>query len=290
MLLAAAQPSNAVLIVIDVAVVAILLLFLGIGIKKGMMKMGFHLIAAVLSIAIAVFACVPVTNAIAANTTWDDQLGDKLENALVKHIPYPYVEIKYYDHDNDASTDEVLGYEVALENGGVEMRPYDTILDGAGFFSLMKLQNILKTPIEEALAAEAKRLEADTEGNTQVEASVTFVTEVELYFAKLIIVAIAFVVLAIVARILLGVLGYLLDKMVRKLYIAHFVNSLLGAVFGLACGAVLLLVCITVLQLMQTLPFMEDVNNYLAGTKIVSFVMEKNVVYDWLASLLKLNG
>ena len=59
----------------------------------------------------------------------------------------------------------------------------------------------------------------------------------------------------------------------------HFLDKLLGGVFGFVLGAFIILMILTLLQLMLKLAFMEPVQNFLDKSYIVKFLMDKNFLY-----------
>lgn len=288
LLLGAMETAKLIAIVIDVAVVAFLLVFLFVGMKKGMLKMGYSLIAGVLTLVLAVMTVSPITELVKLRTNWDDNLNESLSTKLLDSLPPAaalspifYVDDEDYVPEVGAEEDENAGKKLVYrtEDG---VKDYDDIFKGSPV-GMLNLQKILKPAVEKALAKEAENA---AEG---MEVSVLMIDVVTDYISTGILLVILFIVLCILYRIVLAVIGLLIHKAVKRLYVVHFLDKVLGAVFGLAAGAVVLLVIVTVIQFISPFPFMDSVTPYLQETKLLSFIMDHNVAYQFLMKTVESN-
>lgn len=286
LLLGAMESAKLIAIVIDVAVVAFLLIFLFVGMKKGMLKMGYSLIAGILTLVLAVVTVSPVTEMVKLRTNWDDDLNESLSGKLLNSLPPTaslspifYVEDEdYVPPEEGVEEDENAGKKLVYrtEEG---VKDYDDIFKGSPV-GMLNLQKLLKPAVEKALAKEA---ENTAEG---VEVSVLMIDVVTDYISTGILLVIFFIVLCILYRIVFAVIGLLVQKAVKRLYVVHFLDKVLGAVFGLAAGVVVLLVIVTVLQFVSPFPFMDTATAYFQETKLLSFIMDHNVAYQFLMKMI----
>ena len=287
LLLGAMETAKLVAIIIDVAVVAFLLIFLFVGMKKGMLKMGYSLIAGILTLVLAVITVSPITEMVKLRTNIDDNLNNSLETKLLDSLPSTsiapifYVEDEDYVPEEGAEEDEKAGLKLVFrtEEG---IKDYEDIFKGSPV-GMLNLQKLLKPAVEKALDKEAENA---AEG---VEVSVVMIDVVTDYISTGILLVILFIILCILYRIVFAVIGLLVQKAVKRLYVVHFLDKVLGAVFGLAAGAVVLLIIITVIQFIMPFPFMDTVTPYLQETKLLSFIMDHNVVYNFLMNAVESN-
>ena len=105
---------------------------------------------------------------------------------------------------------------------------------------------------------------------------------------SIIFTGICFILLLIVSRIVIALLFKLLKKLVSSLYIVHFVDKMLGGVFGLAMGALFVLVLVTVIQILSQLAFMDAISEFMSKTIVTKFLMENNFLYDFLINSINL--
>ena len=63
---------------------------------------------------------------------------------------------------------------------------------------------------------------------------------------------------------------------------------MLGGVFGLAMGALFVLIILTIVQLLSQLSFMAPVNEFISNTFVTKFLMENNFLYDFLIKSVNL--
>ena len=255
-------------IIIDIVVVALVLVMTIVGIKRGFVKTIMGLATSVLVIVIAILAVTPLTNAIVEGTELDDMLNAELEKPLSEKLPNAYAKVYYYDTDGDDVKE--LVYEIDSER-----HPYDEIMGS----SLLKFVGNLAKPLVE-----------DKVDMNDSESSVYFIDAITSSITGYVFLVGMFIVLLIVVRLLMAILMKLLKKAVSRLYIAHFLDKVLGGVFGLAVGALIVFVVLTILQILAPMEFMSVVNAELAKTTLVSFIMDNNFLYSFIAEKIDVSG
>lgn len=252
---------------IDVILVAVLLLFVVIGAKKGFVKMTLGLVVSLAVLVGSIVLVTPITKVLIDNTNLDNQLMSAINDPIAAKLPGSYTTLYYYDLDGDPETED----ELVCDKDGSPM-PYDLVFDGT-VYKKFNLHKLIKPMVESALK------NGDNDHIYLVDA-LTF------SIASIIITSATFVVLLIVLRIILAIIMKLLSKAVSSLYVAHFFDKLLGAVFGLAMGAVIVIVIITLVQLFQNVAFMEPVITAIDRSYLTKLAMDNNFVYTLIAQKL----
>lgn len=245
--------SGIIAIAIDALVVIIVVIGLLLGAKKGFIR----LMAGFLTIIVVIFgsfALSPlVANLLSSKTTLDDKLSQTVETPLLKYISNPYAAIFYFDEDSDESTPGVLYYSI---DG--EQHPYSELSTGVIPSSVFKpfVVTELKT--------------AD---------SVYLINAVTISIAKLIILAASSIVLLIVLRVLIWLFIAIFKKLASSLYIMHLLDKVSGLLAGAGLGFLLILVITTILQLLQKYTFMDPVNIILEKTYITKFIADQELLF-----------
>lgn len=252
---------------IDVILVAVLLLFVVIGAKKGFVKMTLGLVVSLAVLVGSIVLVTPITKVLIDNTNLDNQLMSAINDPIAAKLPGSYTTLYYYDLDGDPETED----ELVCDKDGSPM-PYDLVFDGT-VYQKFNLHKLIKPMVESALK------NGDNDHIYLVDA-LTF------SIASIIITSATFVVLLIVLRIILAIIMKLLSKAVSSLYVAHFFDKLLGAVFGLAMGAVIVIVIITLVQLFQNVAFMEPVITAIDRSYLTKLAMDNNFVYTLIVQKL----
>ena len=255
-------------IIIDIVVVALVLIMTIVGIKRGFVKTVMGLATSVLVIVIAVLAVTPLTNAIVEGTELDDMLNDELGKSISEKLPNAYAKIYYFDTDGDDVKE--LIYEIDSER-----HPYDEIM---GSSILKSVGNLAKPLVEDKVDME------------DADSWVYFIDAITSSITGYIFLVGMFIVLLIVVRLLMAILIKLLKKAVSRLYIAHFLDKVLGGIFGLAVGALIIFVVLTIIQVLAPMEFMSVVNTELANTTLVKFIMDSNFLYTFIAEKIDVTG
>lgn len=243
-------------IIIDIAVVLIVVLFLVLGIKRGLIKTLQGFLSSIIVIALVVVSLVPITNLVINGTEWDNQLALKLETSFADKIPNAYANISYYDLYETG--EEVLVYEINNQK-----LDYENIFEGSTL-KFLGIGKLLKPQIEGQLKAD--------NGPEEV-LLISILTET---VTKYIFLAIMSIILLIAYKLVFWIIFKLLDKLSSNLYIMHFLNKTLGAIVGFLLGAVIVLIITTIIQLLSPLDFMSPVNAYLEQTALTKFLMDNN--------------
>ena len=268
-------------IVIDVVVIALIILMVILGIKRGFVKSLFGLLSIVIALAAAIFLTAPVADAVAANTEWDEDLRQELATSIADTLPNSEASVRYVYVDG--SEDPVLVYIPEDTNEQVE---FSEILSSGGLWSIMP-KSWLNEATTDMLNAQAEADEIDLDDPTNF---VSFREVTSQALVNVIYSVAGFIVVFIAARVLIWLLLLLLRKVVRNVYIAYFVDKMLGGIIGLALGLVIVLVLLTILQLMGEMSFMAEVNELLESTTITRLLMENNFLYELIAENVDLSG
>lgn len=252
---------------IDVILVAVLLLFVVLGAKKGFIKMTLGLIVSLVVLVGSIVLVTPITKVVIDNTNLDNQLMSAISDPIAAKLPGSYTTLYYYDLDGDPETAD----ELVCDKDGSPM-PYDLVFEGT-VYEKFNLQKLIKPMVESALK------NGDNDHIYLVDA-LTF------SIASIIITSATFVILLIVLRIVLAIIIKLLSKAVSSLYVAHFLDKLLGGVFGLAMGVVIVAVIITLIQLFQNVAFIEPVITAIDRSYLTKLAMDNNFIYTLIAQKL----
>ena len=268
-------------IVIDIVVIALIILMVILGIKRGFVKSLFGLLSIVIALAAAIFLTAPVADAVAANTEWDEDLRQELATSIADTLPNSEASVRYVYVDG--SEDPVLVYIPEDTNEQVE---FSEILSSGGLWSIMP-KSWLNEAATDMLNAQAEADEIDLDDPTNF---VSFREVTSQALVNVIYSVAGFIVVLIGASVLIWLLLLLLRKVVRNVYIAYFVDKMLGGIIGLALGLVIVLVLLTILQLMGEMSFMAEVNELLESTTITRLLMENNFLYELIAENVDLSG
>ncbi len=258
-------------IIVDVVVILLVVLITVVAIKKGFLKTVFGLLSSVLVIVIAIFASAPLAGAVGNGTQLDERLESVIQGGISSKVPNAYGEILYYDLDGDGVKDLAFKPE-----NSEECLPYSDIFQGSTL-KYLKLENIMRKTAESNLDAE------------DPDSYITVVHALSRTLTTYIFLTGAFIVISILAKIIFVILTKLLTKATENLYFMHFLDSLLGGVFGFVLGAFIILMILTLLQLMLKLAFMEPVQNFLDKSYVVKFLMDKNFLYTLVTKYVSID-
>lgn len=269
-------------IIVDIVLVAIVVITIFLGVKRGFVKSLVGLVSTAIIIAVAVLATSPLTQLIVAGTNLDDQLAETLEQPLAEKLPNAYATVYYTDYDNDPVTDVELVYKIDGEE-----HLFNEIFDDNAIIKQLGLVKLIRPSVEKILEQQAQNenIDLDDYSNT-----ISFVDGVTVPIATAIITVIVFIALLIVTKIVLWILLKIFKKIVSRLYIAHFIDRMLGGIFGLAMGALLVLILLTILQLLSPLSFMEPVNDFLDKSVVTKFLMDNNILYRFVSEKIDLES
>ena len=164
---------------------------------------------------------------------------------------------------------------------------FNEIFDDNAIIKQLGLVKLIRPSVEKILEQQAQNenIDLDDYSNT-----ISFVDGVTVPIATAIITVIVFIALLIVTKIVLWILLKIFKKIVSRLYIAHFIDKMLGGIFGLAMGALLVLILLTILQLLSPLSFMEPVNDFLDKSVVTKFLMDNNILYRFVSEKIDLES
>ena len=249
--------SGTILDVILVAVATLLIIF---GIWRGMYKLIFGLVSALLVIVLAVVLVSPVSNFLVERTALDDRLVDAIDAPLTESLPNADAVIAYYDIDGDGVAAE-LGY---MLDG--ELHALDEILEGSNYALLGgMLTGIVSGRIDPD----------DTQG-------VTFISVLSSVIVGYVLMAIVFVALLIIMFIVVRLVMMLIKKAVTRTYLGHYLNKLVGAILGLVLAMVLIWGSLAIIRLLSTYEWIIPVNAIIESSTLGKLLFDNNVIYSFL--------
>lgn len=268
-------------IIIDVAVAVIVLLTVLLGVKRGFVKTCLGLIYVLLAIVITAMATSPLTQVVMTGTDWSDSLQKKLEESLVEDVPNAYALVFYDEIDSEHE-----GKELIYEDASGNRLPFSTIMDDNKLIKSLGIAELIEPSAEELLAAQAE--EADIPYD-DVNNTIALIDAVTLPLTSIIVTVVVGVCVFILSLIVLRLLLWLIGALVKRLYLVHFLDKLLGGIFGLVLGLLFIFIVLAVIKLMGNLDFMEPVMGYIENTVLTKFLMDNNIVYTLLIDNLHLD-
>lgn len=254
-------------IILDVAVVVITVLLLIFGIWRGMYKLIFGLVSALLAIVLTVLCVSPVSTLIVDKTTLDERLSSAIDQPLSTALPNGDVVIQLLDLDGDGNATE-LGFVVEGEQ-----HPFSDLLAGTPY-------SMLSSVVESAVKGRV----------TEESSEVTFRAALSASLTAYIIMAIVFILLLIIYSILVALIMKLIKKFVTHTYLGHFIDKLLGAVLGLAIAAVIIFGALAIIRTLGTYEWIIPVNNLIESSTLTKILYENNFLYTFIVDRVDLKG
>lgn len=254
-------------IILDVAVVVITVLLLIFGIWRGMYKLIFGLVSALLAIVLTVLCVSPVSTLIVDKTTLDERLSSAIDQPLSNALPNGDVVIQLLDINNDGDASE-LGFVV-----GGEQHPFSDLLAGTPY-------SMLSSVVESAVKGRI----------TEESSEVTFRAALSASLTAYIIMAIVFILLLIIFSILVALIMKLIKKFVTHTYLGHFIDKLLGAVLGLAIAAVIVFGALAIIKTLGTYEWIIPVNNLIESSTLTKILYDNNFLYTFIVDRVDIKG
>ena len=254
-------------IILDVAVVVITVLLLIFGIWRGMYKLIFGLVSALLAIALTLLCVSPVSTLIVDKTTLDERLASAIDKPLSTALPNGDVVIQLLDLDGDGNATE-LGFVVEGDQ-----HPFADLLKGTPY-------SMLSGVVENAIKGRI----------TEESSEVTFRAALTASLTAYIIMAIIFILLMIIFSILVALIMKLIKKFVTHTYLGHFVDKLLGAVLGLAIAAVIIFGALAIIKMLGTYEWIIPVNNLIESSTLTKILYNNNFLYTFIVDKVDLKG
>lgn len=253
-------------IILDLIVAVLVIMLLLFGMWRGAYKLIFGLVSSLLAIVLAVILVSSATQLIVANTTIDNRIQTAIDTSIRAKIPNANVSLKLYDLNNDTIKAE-LGYEL---NG--EIKAFNTLLAGTPY-------SIFSSTVESMV-----------KGSIGADDEVVFATVLVATVVGYVMLALTFVALLIIFELLVKALMHVLRKFVNRTYFGHFIDKLLGAVFGLAIAAVLVYGALAIIKFLGTYAFIIPVNTLIEESTIVKWLFNNNYLYNILVASFNVKG
>lgn len=254
-------------LILDIAVVVITVLLLIFGAWRGMYKMLFGLISALLAIVLAVALMNPVSTFVVEKTTLDERLVSALDTPMAESLPNGDQVLQLIDTDGDGIND-ALGYMI----DGEQYAFADLLTDTP--------YAMLSGVIEGAISDQV----------TEDSSEVTFRAALSAALTAYIVAAIVFVVLLIVFSILVSLIMKLIKKFVTHTFLGHFLDKLLGAVLGLVLAAVIIFGVLAIIKVLGTYEWIIPVNELIESSTLTKLLYDNNFVYTVLVDAVDLKG
>ena len=147
-------------IILDVAVIVITVLLLIFGIWRGMYKLIFGLVSALLAIVLTVLCVSPVSTLIVNKTMLDERLSSAIDQPLSAALPNGDVVIQLLDLDGDGNATE-LGFVVEGEQ-----HPFSDLLAGTPY-------SMLSSVVESAVKGRVTEESSEVTFRAALSASLT---------------------------------------------------------------------------------------------------------------------
>lgn len=254
-------------IILDVAVIVITVLLLIFGIWRGMYKLIFGLVSALLAIVLTVLCVSPVSTLIVNKTMLDERLSSAIDQPLSAALPNGDVVIQLLDLDGDGNATE-LGFVVEGEQ-----HPFSDLLAGTPY-------SMLSSVVESAVKGRV----------TEESSEVTFRAALSASLTAYIIMAIVFILLLIILSILVALIMKLIKKFVTHTYLGHFIDKLLGAVLGLAIAAVIIFGALAIIRTLGTYEWIIPVNNLIESSTLTKILYDNNFLYTFIVDKVDVKG
>lgn len=252
--------------IIDYVIIGFAVLFLIIGLCRGLVKMAFGLLAGLASLVIAIMLCTTVAGAIVSGTDWHQGLT----NSIAGSVDIGAQANTNLVYDSQA-TEDVLGFYAENADGTMVFKPFKDIFEGNVFLQL------LAGPIENGIISNYPPEEAAADPKP---ASLL----IAAWLAVLVLQVICFFVIWILAAIVLKVISILLKKLVSISFVGHFFDRALGAVMGVGIAWIIVMVVFTVIGLMRSMSFMEPVITHIDSSVIGKLLYENNFIYQLVSA------
>ena len=195
-------------IILDLVLVAIIVLMVLLGIKRGLVKTCVVLISTILVVVVAVVAVGPVTDMIIVGTDLDADLTEALESPLAEKLPNAYAKVFYFDLNDDGEK------ELVYEIDGVKA-PFEDIFKENALLDFVKVAGLLTEGADELLQTGAE-LNLEIDDYKDQTNTIDFIDCVTAPIVSIIFTVAIFVLLLIVTRILLAILAKLLKKLISS--------------------------------------------------------------------------
>ncbi|MDR3186150.1 MAG: hypothetical protein LBU04_05015 [Christensenellaceae bacterium] len=262
-------------IAIDIVVVLFVLVAFLIGFKVGFLKVFRGLLASVTTILLAVVLVTTVTNSITSRVDWDERLTNSITPVIIKNISYddPNLVIRYITEDQAVTNPE----------NGEKIWGVVFVANDGSFHSIATLpaKTMLQRVILKLVIIPATNEFFSKNPSESMNLLRAISEPISTYF----FMALVFILLAIVLRILIGIALRIIKAMISRLYLIHLVDRLIG---GAVAATIITGVICLVLAIIKSLQFFDAMDPVITGignTTIVKLLYNANFMYDQLMLL-----
>lgn len=249
--------------VLDIAVAVVAVLLLLFGAWRGLYKLIFGLVSALLALVLTLVCVAPLTDLVVKKTTLDERLTNALDAPLSKSVAKGGTVIYYGEEDENGARSLVYTGE------DDKPHPFGDLLAGSPYAIFAKI-------IEKVVSDKLSKLPDDPK--------VTLINALSSTLVGYLVLAIIFVVLLIIFVILVKLLMRLVKKIVTHTYFAHFVDKLAGAVAGLAIAMIIIWGALAVVKVLGSYKWIVPVNNVITSSTLTKMLFENNVIYNLLVN------
>ncbi len=258
--------------ILSIALIAFVVIAAIFGAKKGFIKSIKGVVSSIIAVVLAVVCSSSLCSLVISSSSIDDKIDDKIQESIASSLPNAYVTVRFSDHDGDADTDPILVYETDSN-----LANFDTIFDDS-VFGFVGLETMLENAVTSNLVNE--------NGDIDENAEVVFIDAVSGSFTNVIVVIITFVLSIIIFKLIISLLLMLISSKLDEIKIFRFADMALGSILGAVVGALGLVVCVTILQLLAGFNVIDNLSQITQQSSVFQFIAERNIIYDYLASLL----
>ena len=265
-------------VIIDLVIVAILVIFLIVGMKKGLVQMLLPLIAIVIAVLLGLALRSPV-RALLSKTPMEEKIAASATNIVRKALD------KYGSQD-DAETAEGAdsgeaaseGDESGLKEAEVTTKSPEEIKKEEELAKEDGEKAVSKTSIPGYLVEKLKAWAAKNSGDVYGE-DVDTAAVIGKKAASLIVDLIAILIAAIVVIIVILIIKFII-KRTRELNVPvlHQLDTVGGALFGLALGAAILYGATFVIGVLASCGYLTDFAAAMKKSVIGGFLYDHNLV------------
>jgi uncharacterized membrane protein required for colicin V production len=257
-------------LILDVAVVALFVLFVIFGIWRGMYKMIYGLISSLVAIALAVALASSVTTFVNEKTNIDDLLYKALDQPIQKALPDEL-------HASDVEITFNADKSLTVSYGANE---YDSL---AAYLKDTRFSPLGST-IDKFIGSDTAKavINPSLSTDTPVAVSTTFANVLSTVSIVYIMLAAVFLVLWLIAYIVVRLIMYLIKKIVHGTYVGHFFDKVLGMVLGAGFALVIVWCALAVIRLLGTYTWIIPANELIQSSTVTKWFYENNYLYTYI--------
>ncbi|MDR0696195.1 MAG: hypothetical protein LBF68_01440 [Christensenellaceae bacterium] len=251
-------------ILIDAVVIVLTIIVALICSKVGFLKIFKGLLAAVLTIILAVMLINPIHTVLKDSTQWESDLSNSLATPLGSALKIDSSFTLRYIPEEAATEGSPVG--IVFTEGSTVISIDDLESDG-------NLFDFRKTAIKHLVLPQAEKYFDDTP-----EGTVNVLKTLADNVSYIIMIVGIFIVLAIILRIVIGIILAIMKKLIARFYLIHFVDHLIGFVAGIAFVIGFVYVILGVLKAFDGRSFMDQIKTGIESTSLVKYLYNENLL------------